>query len=372
MRFFFIFLTFFSLSASLFAQDTKSIEKIDVSLPDPETIDIFRNDAVDFLDADLATYYRKAQEAYNAGKYEETVRYYLTALRYDIRNGNAIYNVACCYSLLRNADLAAKYLKRAVDAGYNDIEYMKIDHDFSNVRGTTVFDAAWDSIISEINKLGSVAYIEASSLYEVRVRLPENYNSNKKYPLLIGLHGHTGSAEGFMRYWRQFGQPEFIYAVPEAPYQIPGTRNSYSWRVSGTAGAFTTTSTVTTEKYIAEVVRVLSKRYNVKDVYLFGFSQGCTFTYNVGIKYPYLFKGLICFGGWLETRWLTEKAIESANRLRVFIAHGKNDRVRPYREGLAAKTLLERLGYDVTFRDFEGGHVVHEEILKEAVAWMSK
>jgi phospholipase/carboxylesterase len=249
---------------------------------------------------------------------------------------------------------------------------MRLDYDFRNVRGKAVFEAALDSITSEMEELGDVKYIEASGLYKVRVCLPENYNSNKRYPLLIGLHGHTGSAEGFMRHWDTFDQPEFIFAVPEAPYHVPGSRNSYSWRVSGTAGAYTTTSTTTTEKYIAEVARVLNKRYNATEVYLFGYSQGCTFTYNVGIKFPYLFTGLICFGGWLETRWLTEQAIGAANRLRVFIAHGTNDETRPFREGLAAKELLESHGYDVTFVSFEGGHIIPENILKQAQAWMSK
>jgi phospholipase/carboxylesterase len=120
------------------------------------------------------------------------------------------------------------------------------------------------------------------------------------------------------------------------------------------------------------VVQDLGERYNIDEVYLLGYSQGAFFAYNSGIKNHHLFKGLICFSGWLDTDWIKEKSIKAAKDLRVFIAHGTKDRSVKYEEGIKAKDVLTSYGYDVTFRDFEGGHTVPEEVFKQAVEWMEK
>jgi len=62
--------------------------------------------------------------------------------------------------------------------------------------------------------------------------------------------------------------------------------------------------------------------------------------------------------------------IRTARNLRVFIAHSPEDRVVEYESGTKAREILEKHGYDVTFHEFEGGHRVPEEPLREAQRWM--
>jgi len=47
----------------------------------------------------------------------------------------------------------------------------------------------------------STIYFKSSSLFKCKIKLPDNYNKNKKYPLLIGLHGGNGSPEQFITIW---------------------------------------------------------------------------------------------------------------------------------------------------------------------------
>jgi phospholipase/carboxylesterase len=128
----------------------------------------------------------------------------------------------------------------------------------------------------------------------------------------------------------------------------------------------------TTVEYIVELVQDLDNRYSIDEVYLMGFSQGAVFSYITGIYRHKFFKGLICFSGAIETGWFPEGYLEAANNLRVFMAHGKDDQSIPYEAGTQARHILTSYGYEVTFWDFAGGHVVPEEALKQVVEWMKK
>ncbi|MBM3983328.1 MAG: hypothetical protein FJ304_24265 [Planctomycetes bacterium] len=46
----------------------------------------------------------------------------------------AHYNLACRYALLKERDKAIKTLRKAVELGYRDIEFMQEDHDLDSIR----------------------------------------------------------------------------------------------------------------------------------------------------------------------------------------------------------------------------------------------
>lgn len=60
------------------------------------------------------------------------------------------YNLACSYSLLRNIDGALEAVKKAVDLGYRDFDYMQYDNDLDNLRQ----DGRFREFLSAIKKSG--------------------------------------------------------------------------------------------------------------------------------------------------------------------------------------------------------------------------
>ena len=124
----------------------------------------------------------------------------------------------------------------------------------------------------------------------------------------------------------------------------------------------------------------LRTQYRVDDIYLFGFSQGAVFTYVAGLKHPKLFKGIICFSGpgifeplgteQFAPNWLEEKYLEPACNLRVFIAHGTEDRAAAYELGIKSTQILQDYGYDVIFHSFPGGHQINPESLQRVLKWI--
>lgn len=354
-----------------------------------ETIDIYREDTGDFLDLDLNIYKKKAYEAYKSGDYEKAVRYYMLTLSYDIKNASSIYNLACCYGLLGKDILAANYLRRAVKAGYKNIEKIRSDADFENVRGQKAFDTMVENLISEIEEerkqQGETLYIDNSALFRCCIHLPENYNSKKDYTLLIGLHGGGGRCEDFIKLREHFEHPEFIYAVPQAPYPWVLDREiGYDWALWPTGDeVLMERAKKKLNEYIVNIVHDLRNLYKIKKIYLMGHSQGTIFTYTTGINNSSLFKGLIILSGvgiyksipspsgkMVDIEWPSEDSFEVSNKLKIFIAHSKEDKVLKYEFGTQSRDVLTKYGYDVTFCDFEGNHSVSSEVLKKVEDWM--
>ncbi len=346
-----------------------------------KNMDPYAKCAGNFLDFDLKELEKQAREAYDAKKYEEAAVLYLKLLRRNTTDGGNIYNLACCYGLLGKPELAAKFLERAYKAGFTDVGWMKNDPDFEKVRGNEQFDATIACLEGQAKKKaegkGKPIYISASSEFRCRLKFPEGYDAEKAYPLLVGLHGYGSDPESFVGLWERFDSPQFIYAVPQAPYPyLRGNEQGYSWSAPlPDEDPASERSKLQSEEYVAELVKHLKGEYKVGDTYLFGFSQGCRMTYTTGIKNHELFKGLICFGGWFSKDWLVEKAgidLNEMNDLRVFIAHGSKDTLVKLEEGEKARDILKEHGYDVTFHEFDGAHRVPKEALLEAQKWMGQ
>lgn len=230
-------------------------------------------------------------------------------------------------------------------------------------------------------------YFEASSLFKSHVILPTNYDSTKTYPLVIGLHGGGGSADDFKSLWQNLEHQDFIYVAPQAPYAwLMGSSLGYDWSLWPTGDLKLIGQAAELSKnYIVDLVRGLKKQYAFDETYLLGFSQGAILTYITGIEHHDLFEGLIIFSGpglrkpidspWtgeMDGPWPTEEMIGAGNHLRVFMVHGSEDQNVAYDLAVFSRDMLTQNGYDVTFRDFVGGHSVNKKFLQIVADWITK
>ncbi len=380
MRFlktFLILLFFLSILSSANGQNSQN--RIDLSKP--EAIDPLNEHTGDFLDVDLGFYEWKAREAYKRKDYMDAARHYLFILRFDQDNENLIYYLACCYGLMGKPKLAAKYLEKAVNAGFTNIDHMLKDKDFDRVRKDKEFVRMENTLVMWRKTLGEVLYIKATKYLKCRVHLPENYDSRKSYPLIIGLHGNGGNSEDLVSLWKIFKKPDFIYAAGEGAYQkhsVPGSKvDMFSWSLQTRERKLWKKIDSATEEYIVEIAEELSRKYNTDEIYLFGFSEGAAYTFITGIKHPDIFKGIICFGGYMPEigksySLLSKNDIKKGKGLKVFIAHGRSDNAVNYDKAAESGKMLEENGYNVTFQSFDGGHVVPADILQKAIKMMTK
>jgi phospholipase/carboxylesterase len=344
----------------------------------PDSFDLRDPKVLDLLDIDLDSMRLWAFEAYRSEDYEEAARRFLVILDHSVEDVNSLYNLACCYSLVGELGLATRTLERAVRAGFTDLEYIRRDADFTAVRGTDEFRGVVDSLrfvqAKENRESGSLLMVEAPSLHRYRLRFPDPYDPDRAYPLVVGLHGHGGGPERFARLYEEFESPQFIFVCPEGPYSLSiGGSLCYTWtlRFPGDDAMSDSTDRMA-EDYILRTIDHLKRGILFDEVYLMGFSLGGTFAYTTAIKNSERFTGIIALGTQLKRSWVTDEELEAANHLRVFIVHGERDGTISYQDGLYAKNLLERHGYDVTFREFPGGHELPEEVLKDVGRWVQR
>ena len=341
-----------------------------------EGINPMQPDAGDFLDTDTSALLKKANELYLGGNFEDAAKYLLALLRLNISDSEAIYHLASCYGHMGNGPLAAKYLKRAAKAGMTDIGWLMYDPDFANVLSTPEFAEALTAMEGEYKakqaELGEFVAVRSEGYYSCRVFLPPGFNVDEEHTLILGLHGYGDNPDNFIKLHKRMGGADLIFASLQAQYPfLDGKDIGYSWLIGneGEPELYGNTRTAAVG-HVASAIAALKAKYKVDKVYLLGFSQGCAMAYYAGFAHPELVSGIICFGGWLDTEFITPEMRAGAKGLRVFIAHGEKDPVIEFKSGVDARDLLTAEGFDVTFAAFDGEHAVPEAPLKQAVAWV--
>jgi phospholipase/carboxylesterase len=97
-----------------------------------------------------------------------------------------------------------------------------------------------------------------------------------------------------------------------------------------------------------------------------GFSDGATYALSLGLINGDLFRRVVAF----SPGFVIEGA--PAGKPRFFISHGTADPILPIEQcSRAIVPALRARGYEVTFREFNGGHEVPPDIAREGLQWVA-
>jgi len=173
--------------------------------------------------------------------------------------------------------------------------------------------------------------------------------------LLVLLHGATGSGEGVLR--------RLAPALEHTPIAVlaPSSRDGTWDAIRGGFGPD-----------VAAIDRALAKVFDTVAVdparlALGGFSDGATYALSLGLVNGDLFGRVVAF----SPGFVVDGAPHG--RPRFFVSHGTADRILPIdRCSRVIVPDLNRRGYDVTFREFDGGHQVPPDIAADALRWMAE
>jgi len=115
--------------------------------------------------------------------------------------------------------------------------------------------------------------------------------------------------------------------------------------------------------YIDRALQRVFDWFDISRVAVAGFSDGASYALSLGLANGDLFSDALAF----SPGFAAPDPI--LGRPRVFISHGDDDRVLPVeRCGRAIAGRLKRAGYDVSYEEFDGGHVVPRSSVEQAVA----
>ena len=171
-------------------------------------------------------------------------------------------------------------------------------------------------------------------------------------PLVVLLHGAGGSAANMHR--RIFSSADsvgFAILVPDSRGPTwDAIRSLYGPDIA----------------FIDSALKVTFSSVNIDParVIVSGFSDGASYALAIGRMNGDLFTRIVAFSpGFIPPS-------TAAGKPEVFITHGDNDPILPF-EATSQRIVpaLKRAGYDVTLKQFVGGHTVPADLAREAFQW---
>lgn len=185
------------------------------------------------------------------------------------------------------------------------------------------------------------------------LRLPTN-PSKAPLPLLVLLHGAGGSAEGVLG--RLGSAPDEAGVAVLAPY----SRGS-SWdAIRGSFGP----DVIFVNRALERVFDTVS--IDAGRVAIGGFSDGASYALSLGLINGDLFSRVAAF----SPGFVIEGTPHGAPRF--FISHGSVDPILPIeRCSRRIVSELRKRGYDVIFREFEGGHSIPADVARDGMRWVA-
>ena len=183
---------------------------------------------------------------------------------------------------------------------------------------------------------------------------PRDTNASEKTPLALTLHGAGGDAKS--------GISHFLDLADEAGVVLlaPESRDR-TWDVL-------------VDGYgpdVAFIDRALERVFDrlavdARRLAMTGFSDGASYALSLGLTNGDLFTRVIAFSpGFMVPA--TKRGMPP-----VFVSHGNRDGVLPI--GRCSRRIvpqLDREGYDVRYREFDGPHTVPYSVAREALDWFT-
>ena len=196
-----------------------------------------------------------------------------------------------------------------------------------------------------------------------------------KAPLLLLLHG-VGSNETDLFSFADQLPGQFLVVSARAPYTLePGRYAWYQVDFSTGKPVIQMEQAERSRRMILQFIDELKGRYRIDEnaIYLCGFSQGAIMSYSAGLTAPDLFKGIAAMSGRLLEEVKHEIASpEELQHLRVFISHGKEDRMLNIEYARSCAAYLKSLGIQPTYKEYAEGHGINKEMLADLIHWLKQ
>ena len=166
--------------------------------------------------------------------------------------------------------------------------------------------------------------------------------------LMVILHGLGDSRAGFRWLPEALGLPWMNYLLVDAPDPYYGGYMWYDFTGDASAGVRRS------QKLLFELLdaqRVAG--FPTEETTLFGFSQGCLMTIEVGLRYSRRFAGLVGISGYvLEPNQLVAEVSPIARQQRFLITHGFQDPILPFLMVRGQINVLKDAGVNISWHEF--------------------
>lgn len=184
--------------------------------------------------------------------------------------------------------------------------------------------------------------------------------------LLIALHGLGDSSAGYRWLPQGLRLPWMNYLLVNAPDPYYGGFSWYDFTGDQRAGIERSRRLL-----LALLEAQRAAGWPPEQTVLFGFSQGCLMTVDVGYRCPHMLAGLVGLSGYVhEPAELLRERSAVASQQRMLFTHGTLDPLIPHAAVREQVRQLQSAGLPIEWREFPKAHTIVEEELDEVRAFV--
>jgi phospholipase/carboxylesterase len=194
---------------------------------------------------------------------------------------------------------------------------------------------------------------------------------------VVVLHGWGAPGDDLVPLAEALARPGARFFVPAAPLPEMGGGRAW-WHLDPYArpphaatdqlapGFRPTPEVVAARAAVQGLIATVVERYAPTTVALVGFSQGAMLSIDVALAGAPGVDLVVAMSGLLLMDSVPGLTAPHPIRPRFLLSHGRQDPVVPFPGGNRAKELLDKHGFAVTWRPFDGGHEIPSPVLADA------
>ena len=206
-------------------------------------------------------------------------------------------------------------------------------------------------------------------IQEPKIKLDKN-------PLLLLLHGYGSNEADLFSFATELPEEYFIISA-RAPYDMQ--YGSYAWyaiNFDADENKFSDHEQAKVSRdLIAGFIDELIETYPIdaNQVSLIGFSQGAILSYAVALSYPGKVQKVVAMSGYLNQEIIAEDYLKNDfTKLKIFASHGTVDQVIPVDWARKTPAIVEKLGIQLTYKEYPIGHGVAPQNFYDFKNWLQE
>ena len=233
------------------------------------------------------------------------------------------------------------------------------------------------------------------SLEEARF-VPQRYEPNYPYPLLVLLHSRGGDEQQMVRSmpalsWRNYvglslrgpepaikrGRADGFswgaeFARPDRRLPRPFASLSEADIVRQRLNEGTPDAIDSLEDGLFSSIRQTRRALHVHSerIFLVGCGEGAAVAYRIALSYPERFAGVVAINGWLPGGFRPLARLKSCRDLRILVVHGEWNARVPVQSARRDVRVLRAGGLRVAFQSYPCAHRLTSPMLSDVDTWL--
>jgi len=196
------------------------------------------------------------------------------------------------------------------------------------------------------------------------------------HPTIFALHGWGASAHDLLGLAPLFGGGAALVLCPQGPISVPvgpGMPPGHGWFPITAGGPVDVAAFDEGRKLLHAFVDEACERFPVdrEHTIVLGFSQGGVMAYDLALREPERFAGLVALSSWLPADLMNRiPKTDAQGKLPALVMHGTKDPMIPVARAQESRDRLRQLGLDPAYHEFEMQHEINPDALRTMMSWL--